>query len=135
MGYFIFFGSDKPGAEPSRLRVRAEHQARLRANPEPGCKCVAGGALTGKAQYVHRGAMWARIFNDPLLDRVKAYDVTDLFVEYVPNDSPVRLSLAVTNLFDQAGVNSRFTDPYGTGQTSQQFIPPRQVIGTVAYRW
>jgi len=96
---------------------------------------VPGGALTGKAQYVHRGAMWARIFNDPRLDRVKAYDVTDLFVEYVPNDSPVRLSLAVTNLFDQAGVNSRFTDPYGTGQTSQQFIPPRQVIGTVAYRW
>jgi iron complex outermembrane receptor protein len=79
--------------------------------------------------------MWARIFNDPVLDRVKSYGVADLYLEYVPPGERVRLSLAATNLFDKDGVNSRFTDPYGSGQTSQQYIPPRQVIGTVAYSW
>jgi iron complex outermembrane receptor protein len=94
---------------------------------------LAGGAFTAKAQYVHRGAMWARIFNDPALDQVKAYDVADLYLEYDPQSGRLHLSIAATNLFDTAGVNSRFTDPYGSGQTSQQYIPPRQVIGTVAY--
>ena len=92
-----------------------------------------GGPLTTKVQYTYRGSMWARVFNEPTLDRVKAYSTTDLYVEYAPNDSKVRISLTATNLFDKAGVNSRYTDPYGTGQTSQQYIPPRQVIGTIAY--
>ena len=42
-------------------------------------------------------------------------------------------SLAATNVFNKDGVNSQFTDPYGIGQTSRQYIPPRQVIGTIAY--
>ena len=62
-----------------------------------------------------------------------AYTVTNLNFEYQPANSALKLSLAATNLFNVAGVNSRYTDPYGTGQTSQQFIPPRQVIGTIAY--
>jgi iron complex outermembrane receptor protein len=77
--------------------------------------------------------MWARVFNEPTLDRVKSYSTTDLYFEYAPNESQFRVSLAATNLFDKAGVNSRYTDPYGTGQTSEQYIPPRQVIGTIAY--
>ena len=61
--------------------------------------------------------------------------VADLYLEYVPHGSALRFSLAATNLFDKAGVNSRYTDPFGSGQTSQQYIAPRQVIGTVAYSW
>ena len=41
--------------------------------------------------------------------------------------------MTATNVFNVAGVNSQYTDPYGTGQTSQQYIPPRQIIGTIAY--
>lgn len=91
------------------------------------------GALTARAQYTYRGSEWARIFNEPILDKVKAYGVTDLYVEYAPTGAKWRVSLTGTNLFDKAGVNSRYTDPYGTGQTSQQYIPPRQVIGTIAF--
>jgi iron complex outermembrane receptor protein len=91
------------------------------------------GALTARAQYTYRGELWARIFNEPDLDKVKSYGVTDLYFEYAPSGSHLRYSLTCTNLFDKAGVNSRFTDPYGTGQTSQQYIPPRQVIGTIAF--
>ncbi len=94
---------------------------------------VPGGSLLGRVQVVYRGSEWARIFNEPVLDKVKSYTVTNLYFEYRPQGSPLRVSLAATNLFNIAGVNSRYTDPYGTGQTSQQYIPPQQVIGSIAY--
>jgi iron complex outermembrane receptor protein len=97
---------------------------------------VPGGGLLSRVMWVYRGSEWARIFNEPSLDRVPSYAVTDLYFEYGPMAYPhLKLSLAATNLFDKAGVNSRYTDPYGTGQTSQQFIPPRQVIGSIAYNF
>ncbi len=91
------------------------------------------GSLTPRVEFIYRGREWARIFNDPTLDRVPAYDVVDLSVEYAPAGSNLRVSLTATNVGNVAGINSRYTDPYGTGQTSNQYIPPRQVIGTVAY--
>ncbi|MDE2487528.1 MAG: TonB-dependent receptor [Alphaproteobacteria bacterium] len=97
---------------------------------------LAAGTLNTRAQITYRGHMWARIFNEPGLDYVKSYTVTDLYADFTPTSYPnLRLSIAATNLFDKAGVNSRYTDPYGTGQTSQQYIPPRQVIGTIAFQF
>jgi iron complex outermembrane receptor protein len=92
-----------------------------------------GGTLLSRVEIVYRGSEWARIFDVPSLDRIPSYVVTDLYFEYRPLRSAWKVSLAATNLFDKAGINSRYTDPYGTGQTSQQFIPPRQVIGSIAY--
>ena len=94
-----------------------------------------GGSLTPRIEYVYRGSEYARIFNVPGLDSVAAYGVTNLNIEYVPVNANWRLSLAGTNLFNVNGINSKYTDPYGTGQTSQQYIPPRQVIGTIAYKF
>jgi len=71
--------------------------------------------------------------HEPALDHVGSYGITNLNIEYVPTNSHFRVALTATNLGDVNGVNSRYTDPYGTGQTSQQYIPPRQVIGTIAY--
>jgi iron complex outermembrane receptor protein len=82
---------------------------------------------------VYRGSEWARIFNEPTLDRIPAYTVTNLELAYRPSRSRFEASLAATNLFNVAGVNSQYTDPYGTGQTSRQYIPPRQVILTLGY--
>ena len=93
------------------------------------------GVLTPRFQYVYRGSEWARIFNVPGLDRVRAYGVTNFNLDFIPTGSNLRLSLTATNAFNVDGVNSKYTDPYGTGQTSQQYIPPRQIIGTVAYRF
>ena len=90
------------------------------------------GQLTPRAEYIYRGSEWARIFNDPALDRVRPYGVTNFNLDFHPTGSNVRVSLAATNAFNVNGINSKYTDPYGTGQTSQQYIPPRQIIGTVA---
>ena len=91
------------------------------------------GTLTPRAEYIYRGSEWARIFNDRALDRVSPYGVTNFNLDFRPTGSKLRLSLAATNAFDVNGVNSKYTDPFGTGQTSQQYIPPRQIIGTVAF--
>ncbi len=91
------------------------------------------GQLTPRAEYIYRGSEWARIFNDRALDRVSPYGVTNFNLDFHPTGSKMRLSLTATNAFNVDGVNSKYTDPYGTGQTSQQYIPPRQIIGTIAY--
>lgn len=91
------------------------------------------GSLTPRVEFIYRGSEWARIFNEPTLDRVPAYGVTNLNLEYLPTGSRFRIDLAATNVFNVAGVNSQYTDPYGTGVTSRQYIPPRQVILTVGY--
>ena len=99
----------------------------------PAVGVLPTGTLTPRVQYVYRGSEWARIFNEPGLDRVGAYGVTNFNLDYVLAGTGVKLSFTATNAFNVDGVNSRYTDPYGTGQTSQQYIPPRQIIGTVAY--
>ena len=91
------------------------------------------GMLTPRVEVVYRGDMWARIFNEPALDHVPAYTVVNLNLTYAPTASHFVFSLQANNVGDVAGINSQYTDPYGTGTTSRQYIPPRQVIGTIAY--
>jgi iron complex outermembrane receptor protein len=45
----------------------------------------------------------------------------------------LRLSIAATNLGNVDGIAGRFTDPYGSGQTSNEFIAPRQYVFTAGY--
>jgi iron complex outermembrane recepter protein len=94
---------------------------------------VPTGTLTPRVDYIYRGTLWQRIFNQPGVDSVPAYSLVNLNFEYIPTDSNLTVQFTVSNLFDKAGVNSRYTDPYGTFTTSQQFVPPRQFIGTVSY--
>jgi len=94
---------------------------------------LASGALISRLEYVYRGDFYYRIFNDSNLDRVPSYGLWNLRFEYQPNASNWTLALTGSNLANKAGVNSRFTDPYGRGATSQEYIAPRQVIATAAY--
>ncbi|MGH7024877.1 MAG: TonB-dependent receptor [Caulobacteraceae bacterium] len=94
---------------------------------------VGAGTLTPRVELIYRGSEWARVFNEPSLDKVPAYTVTNLNLEYLPRGSRLRIDLTMTNVFNVAGVNSQYTDPYGTGQTSRQYIAPRQYIVTVGY--
>ena len=121
--------------------------ANIRGNTPPDMPKVSGsinasyifdiptGTLTPRAEYVYRGAEWARVFDVPNLDRVKAYGVVNLNLTYVPTGTRWTVSLTATNLFNVDGINSKYTDPYGTGQTSIQYISPLQVIGSLGYRF
>ena len=96
---------------------------------------IGAGAFTAKAQYVYRGQYQYRLFNDSVYDRTPAYSQVNLFFSYRPDVTDVTFSLTVTNLLDENGINSRFSDPYGSAQVSDTFIAPRQVIGSLAYRF
>ena len=96
---------------------------------------LAGYSLLSRVEYIYRGSFQYRIFNDGALDRVPSYGQWNLFFELKPPVRQLSVSLAVSNVFNKDGINSRYTDPYGTGQTSNEYIPPRQVIGTVAYQF
>ncbi len=94
-----------------------------------------GSTITSRFDYIHRGEYQYRVFNHPVVDTVPAYDTVGLFFGYEPAKLPIALELRATNLFDEDGVNSRFTNPFGLHSTSDELIPPREVIGTVRYRF
>jgi iron complex outermembrane receptor protein len=91
------------------------------------------GVATPRVEVLYRGSEYARIFNEPGLDSVPAYTQVDLNLDFVPTGSKFRFAVTATNVGGVAGINSKYIDPYGTAQTSYQFIPPRQVIFTVGY--
>jgi iron complex outermembrane receptor protein len=94
-----------------------------------------GGTLSPRAEVVYRGSFWSRIFDEPTLDKVPAYTQVNLNLEYIPPSGDLKFAITATNVGNVAGVDSRYTDPYGTGTTSQQYIPPRQVFGTITYNF
>lgn len=91
--------------------------------------------LLSRSEYLYRGPFEYRVFNDGVLDRVGGYSQWNLYFQLTPPGGHLSASLAVSNLFNVAGINSRYTDPFGTGQTSEQYIAPRQLIASVAYQF
>ncbi len=93
------------------------------------------GLLTPGVQFIYRGGFWARDFDEPSLDRVPPYSLVNLSLVFVPENSAFKISLIASNVGNVAGVNSQYTDPYGTFTTSRQYIPPRQVVASLAYKF
>lgn len=126
------------------ILLRAEQVRNTKGNKPPKLPGFQGGAsltytkelgtgqLTLRADYNFRGKFNYRIFNDGVRDRVLSYSVVNLYGAYAFGDA-WQISLNVTNLFDKAGVNSRYSNPFGRFTTSEEYIPPRQVIGSVKY--
>lgn len=95
---------------------------------------TAGEAMM-RAEVVYRGKFNYRIFNVGVFDTVDAYTLVNLYVQYQPKNSPLTFSVTAQNLFDNNGVSSKFADPFGSGTTSVEYITPRQVFGTIAFRF
>ncbi|MCW2362353.1 TonB-dependent receptor [Sphingobium xanthum] len=96
---------------------------------------LGAGELTARAQYLYRGQFFYRVFNDDFYDKTPSYDTVNLFVKYALDDAPVYFSASVTNVFDTTGVNSRFSDPYGSSQGFETYIAPRQAIFSVGFNF
>ena len=95
----------------------------------------ASGVLSSRVEYVHRGKMQARVWNNPLVDQIPSYDIVNLFFSYEMNNLPLTLNLSATNIFDEDGINNTFNNPYGLWTTSNEYIPPAEVIGSIRFRW
>ena len=96
---------------------------------------VGPGELRSWVEVLYRGSFQYRIFNDGARDVVPEYTSVNIGASYKLRDQPVTLRFTVTNLFDEDGVNSRYTNPFGRFTTSQEYIPPRQFIGSVKYEF
>ncbi|MFC0204638.1 TonB-dependent receptor [Novosphingobium soli] len=94
---------------------------------------VGPGEFTARAQYIYRGKFNSRLFDSGAQDHTPDYSQVNLFASYAFGDSGISASVTVTNVFDEEGINSRFTDPYGSGQISDTYIPPRQAIFSLGY--
>ncbi|WP_157216319.1 TonB-dependent receptor [Flavisphingomonas formosensis] len=94
---------------------------------------LGSGDLTIRGELVYRGKFNYRLFAVAALDKVPAYTIYNAFIEYAPHDKPWKVSFSAQNLTNKTGINSRFSDPYGSGTTSVEYINPRQVFGTVSF--
>ncbi|MFT5351219.1 MAG: iron complex outermembrane receptor protein [Planctomycetota bacterium] len=94
-----------------------------------------GAVLSSRVEYLHRGEMQSRVFNNPLFDTVPSYDVVNLNFAYDMANRPVTFNLVISNVFDEDGINNVFNNPFGIWSTSNEYIPPREVIGSVRYSW
>ncbi|MED5545925.1 MAG: TonB-dependent receptor [Pseudomonadota bacterium] len=94
---------------------------------------VGPGNLTARAQAIYRGKYQYRVFNDASTDLASSYTQVNTMVKYEPEDTNFSMMFRVINLFDTNGVNSRFSDPYGSAQVMETYIPPRQFILSFGY--
>ena len=94
-----------------------------------------GGKLTLRGDIIYRGKFNYRIFAVEALDRVSAYTSYNAFIAFEPDDKPYSFSISATNLTNKNGINSKFSDPYGSGTTSVEYIDPREVFGTVNFKF
>lgn len=92
-----------------------------------------GSKLISRLDWIYRGEYQYRVFNNPSVDRVPSYATMSLFFGYQLAGLPLEISLSATNLFDEDGVNSRFTNPFGLHTTSEEFIPPREILARLRY--
>jgi len=98
--------------------------------------------LVSSVAAVYRGGFEARVFNEPVIDSVPSYAMFNLNFRYFKSGSPWQFELAFDNVTDKAGVAARFVDAFGTatdadgrGVVTDQYIPPRQVIASVHYKF
>ena len=96
---------------------------------------IAGGTVTLRGEIVHRGAFNYRIFAVDAFDRVPAYTIYNAFIRYQPDARPWSVSVSAQNLTNKDGINSRFADPYGDGSTSVEYIDPREIFGTLSFKF
>ncbi|MEM7432135.1 MAG: TonB-dependent receptor [Pseudomonadota bacterium] len=93
------------------------------------------GTLMTRLEWLYRGDMQARVFNNSSVDRVPAYHVVNAHMNYEFSNQPMSIAISATNLLDTDGVNNTFTNPFGLWTTSREYIPPRQVLATLSYAW
>ena len=90
-------------------------------------------SLRSHVELLYRGKFQYRIFNDGARDVVPAYTLVNANFTYEPSDTRWSFGLTITNLFDNDAIASRYSNPFGSFTTSDMYVPPRQVIGSVKY--
>lgn len=91
--------------------------------------------FSSSLQYTYRGGFSQRIFNNPHVDHVDAYETVNLTASLEFSSGQWGIDAVITNLFDKDGINSRMTDVFGVSATGEERIAPRQVMARVWYEF
>jgi iron complex outermembrane receptor protein len=94
---------------------------------------ASGNEFSGTVQFTYRGEFSQRIFENPAVDDVDAYEVLNLVASWDRAGGDWGIDLMAMNVLDEDGVNSRMTDVFGVSATGVELIPPRQVMAKVRY--
>jgi iron complex outermembrane receptor protein len=89
------------------------------------------GNFSSSLQFTYRGKFNQRIFNNLLTDNVPAYKTVNTIFSFDASSELWGVDFLALNIFNEDGVNARFTDVFGVGSTSDELIPPRQLMGRV----
>jgi iron complex outermembrane receptor protein len=96
---------------------------------------TSGARLVSGIHLIYRNPYYFRVFNDPTTDLVPAQRQIDMNFSYVTADQHWHADFLITNLTNNASVNSRYSDNFGTFITANYYVPPRQFIGRIGYRF
>lgn len=94
-----------------------------------------GGFVVASVQYTYRGEFEQRVFSNPEVDTVDAYDLLNLTVSYDEPDEVWGVDLMAYNLLDEDGINSAMTDVFGVNETGFQYVAPRQLMARFRYNF
>jgi iron complex outermembrane receptor protein len=89
------------------------------------------GNFSSSLQFTYRGKFNQRIFNNPVTDKVPDYLTVSTILSFDASSENWGVDLLALNIFDEDGINARFTDVFGVGSTSDELIAPRQIMGRV----
>ena len=93
------------------------------------------GLLTTTAELIYRGDFQQRVFNNPIVDQVDSYTVMNFTASLDLTGDQWGLDLMLLNASDKDGMNSSMTDVFGVAGTGIEYIPPRQLMGRVSYKF
>ena len=131
------------GEEPIRYSLRENLQGNeLAKSPELtanfGVEYVTDtsyGLLTTTAELIYRGDFQQRVFNNPFVDQVDSYSVVNFTASLDLIGDEWGIDLMLLNAGDKDGMNSSMTDVFGVAGTGIEYIPPRQIMGRVSYKF
>jgi iron complex outermembrane receptor protein len=94
-----------------------------------------GGKLVSGIHFIYRNPYYFRIYDNPVTDLVPPQRQIDLNLTYTAPGGHWHADFLIINLTDSDSINSRYSDNFGTFITANYYVPPRQFIGRIGYKF
>jgi iron complex outermembrane receptor protein len=94
-----------------------------------------GGKLVSGVHFIYRNPYYFRIFDDAVTDLVPSQRQIDVNLTYTAPGGHWHADFLVINLTNSDSINSRYSDNFGTFITANYYVPPRQFIGRIGYKF
>ncbi len=94
-----------------------------------------GGKLVSGLHFIYRNPYFFRIYDNPTTDLVPPQRQIDLNLTYTAAGGHWHADFLIINLTNSDSINSRYSDNFGTFITANYYVPPRQFIGRIGYKF